>query len=136
MNALARYLDLIVEPTVEQFERNERSIRHAYLACVATYHAVDRASYPERPYEVAEDWRQRSDAFALVEIVALDFKHVKSTKNKAPPGAIPVGGALYGDMDFNYHMLNDTGELAALHNLVFVVRDAVTFLRQQAEATR
>jgi hypothetical protein len=47
MNALERYLALIVEPTVEEFRCNPFSLRHAYLACVATYHAIDRVAYPQ-----------------------------------------------------------------------------------------
>jgi hypothetical protein len=66
MNALTRYLKLIVEPTVEEFKRNPTSIRHAYLACVATYHAVDRVSYPEPGAIIAADWREKSDAFAMI----------------------------------------------------------------------
>ena len=46
MNALARYLALIVEPTVEEFKRNPFSLRHAYLACVAAYHTIDRVTHP------------------------------------------------------------------------------------------
>ncbi len=48
MQELQQYLDIIVEPTFRDFERNPKSIRHAYLACVAAYHAIDRASYPKK----------------------------------------------------------------------------------------
>jgi hypothetical protein len=47
MNPLSRYLALIVEPTVEEFNSNLFSLRHAFLACVATYHAIDRVTYPK-----------------------------------------------------------------------------------------
>jgi hypothetical protein len=36
-----RYLDDIVEPTITDFENNPTSVRHAFLACVATFHTVD-----------------------------------------------------------------------------------------------
>ena len=45
---LARYIESIVDPTFEDFKRNPELIRHGYLACVATYHAIDRAALPER----------------------------------------------------------------------------------------
>jgi hypothetical protein len=80
MNNLISYLKLIVEPTVEEFRRNPISIRHAYLACVATYHASDRAAHPHHPNPLQQEWRNKSRAFATVEGVALDFKHVKSTR--------------------------------------------------------
>jgi hypothetical protein len=44
MITLQRYLDIIVEPTFKDFQRNPTSIRHGYLASVATDHAVDRAA--------------------------------------------------------------------------------------------
>ncbi len=134
MNALKRYLALIVEPTVEEFRRNPTSIRHAYLACVAAYHAVDRVTYPEHPENVTKEWREKCQEFALVELVALDFKHVKSRKHKlkAVPPRIPVGMALYGHMGFNTHMLNDTGEVNSLRHLSFMINEAVRFLHQQA----
>jgi hypothetical protein len=131
MNALTRYLKLIVEPTVEEFKRNPTSIRHAYLACVATYHAVDRVSYPEPGAIIAAEWREKSDAFAMIEVVALEFKHVKSRKNKPQPNTIPISAALYG-FGFNTHKLNDTGEVDTLRNLVFLVQDAVRFIHEQA----
>jgi hypothetical protein len=136
MNALKQYLDLIVEPTVDEFRKNPTSLRHAYLACVAAYHAVDRVSYPEHPQEVTKEWRQKCDAFALVELVALDFKHVKSSKHKlkAAPPRIPIGMALYGHMGFNTHMLNDTGQVDSLYHLSFMADEALRFLYQQADA--
>jgi hypothetical protein len=41
MEDLRRYLEEIVEPTVKDFAEHPASVRHAFLACVATYHAVD-----------------------------------------------------------------------------------------------
>jgi hypothetical protein len=128
--ALLTYLKLIVEPTVEEFIRNPTSIRHAELACIAAYHSVDRVSYPHPGSIVAEAWRKQSTAFALIEIFALDAKHVKSWKNKPQPNTIPISAALYGT-GFNTHMLNDTGEVDALRNLAFLVQDAVKFIHSQ-----
>lgn len=48
MNDLSRYLDVIVEPTFEEFKR-EPSSRRAFLVCVAIYHAIDRVAYPKSP---------------------------------------------------------------------------------------
>jgi len=41
MNTLGRYLELIVDPTFDDFHANRGSIRRAFLACVAIYHSVD-----------------------------------------------------------------------------------------------
>jgi hypothetical protein len=134
MNQLARYLKLIVEPTVDEFRKNPTSLRHAYLACVTAYHAVDRVAYPKDPRKVADKWRSESRAFALIEIVALDFKHVRSSKHKlkAGPPRIPIGMALYGQMGFNTHMFNDTGQVASLRHLTFMADEVVRFLQQKA----
>ena len=59
MNDLDEYMELIVEPTFADFSRNARSFRHAYLTCVAIYHAVDHAEYPNEPATLAEQWRSR-----------------------------------------------------------------------------
>ncbi len=139
MDALNRYLKLIVEPTVDEFKRNPTSIRHAFLACVATYHAIDRIAYPGPRGNLRKAWRKASMEFALVDIVAHDFKHVKSTEHRSVPGAIPISFALYGSigsMGFNTHTLNDTGELNSLRNLVFVLQEAVKFLRCRAASVR
>ncbi len=60
MNDFAEYMELIVEPTFEDFQRNGGSVRHAYLACPAIYHAVDRAAYPDEASALAEQWRKDS----------------------------------------------------------------------------
>jgi hypothetical protein len=134
MNELTRYLKLIVQPTVEEFRRNPTSLRHAYLACVAAYHAVDRVAYPRGAAKIAKKWRQQSKAFALVEIVALDFKHVKSTKHKLEVYSprIAIETASIGDMGFNTHMLNDTGELEFLRNLSSNFEEVERFLDERA----
>src|SRR5665213_1581849 len=84
VNALARYLELIVDPTFAEFKRDPTSVRRAYLSCVVIYHAIDRAAFPAKPRALLEDWRKQSLEFKLVETVALSFKHVKSDDEKRP----------------------------------------------------
>ncbi len=128
MNDLDEYMELIVEPTFADFSRNARSVRHAYLTCLAIYHAVDRAAYPNEPDTLAKQWRSESLAFMLVDEVAQHFKHgtrrwVKKAKEKNPDALLithPLG--LEGDL-----------EGLELHNLYFQVRDAVTFLQEKAK---
>jgi hypothetical protein len=38
---LERYLGEVVEPTINELKANRASVRHAFLACVVTFHAVD-----------------------------------------------------------------------------------------------
>jgi hypothetical protein len=124
MNDLAQYLDQIVDPTFKDFERNPGSARHAYLACVAAYHAVDRIAFPGNPERFAEKWRKQSFEFRLVDIVAHHFKHVVAKAERVDPSksVIPIGFALGFDKK---------GRLET-RNLYFIMRDAVRFLWKQA----
>jgi hypothetical protein len=130
VNDLARYLELIVEPTFEDFKKNRSSVRHAFLACVVIYHASDRITYPKKPGNLLEDWREKSGEFNLVETVALHFKHVKSTDEKRrlppemPPETLRISHALG---------LSDADDQMDLHNLFFAVQDALKFVREQAK---
>ena len=95
MNDFAEYMELMVEPTWEDFRRNGGSVRHAYLACVAILHAVDRAAYPGDPIALAEQWRNESKEFMLVEEVAQHFKHgqrrwVKKAKASNPDALLTL----------------------------------------------
>jgi hypothetical protein len=66
------FLDQIVEPTFADFEANPGSIRHAYLACVATYHAIDRAGegVSGRVGNLKKKWREQSLEFVIVDMMA------------------------------------------------------------------
>jgi hypothetical protein len=126
VNDLAQYMELIVEPTFEEYKRNTTSVRHAYLACLVSYHAVDRAAYEAGP--LAEQWRLESQDFMLIEEVAQHFKHgrrrwVKKAKAENPDALLVT------------HLLGLEGDLKGLetHSLFFLVRDAVAFLRQKAK---
>jgi hypothetical protein len=130
MKTLARYLEVIVDPTFDDFLGNSRSFRHAYLACVAIFHAVDRAA-EERSVsskKLRQDWGRESLEFKLVDILAHHFKHVQSSDEKIPvtrPG-IPIWIVLGFD---------EAGEGMDLRNLYFVIRDAVRFVHKKAGTT-
>lgn len=123
MNPLTLYLKTMVEPTVDEFMCNPFSPRHAYIACVVTYHAIDRVTYGKgNEDKLKKEWRKLSPAFAMVEVMALDLKHVKSKHHRPVPNRIPIGFALLGSMGFNTHVFNDTGRHESLRNLRFLVR--------------
>jgi hypothetical protein len=127
LKTLARYLELIVDPTFDDFCSNRDSIRHAYLACVAIFHAVDRAAEEQgiRGANLRQNWCKESVEFKLVDVLAHHFKHVQSSDEKIPstrPG-LPIGLALGFD---------DTGEAMDLRNIYFLIRDAVRFVHSKA----
>lgn len=130
MSKLARYLELIVDPTFDDFHLNRTSIRHAFLTCVTIYHAIDRVAEisGKRPAHLRQLWRKESLEFRLVDVIAHHFKHVKSSDEKIRPSrpTIPIGFALG---------FNEAGDTMDLRNLYFVIRDAVRFVHRKAGTT-
>ena len=47
MEDLERYLNEIVEPTVNDFRRKPSSVRIGFLTCVAIDHSVDYLAFPK-----------------------------------------------------------------------------------------
>jgi hypothetical protein len=127
MKTLARYLEVIVDPTYDDFHSNSRSFRHAYLVCVAIFHSVDRATEESgvRPAKIRQEWCRESLEFKLVDTLAHHCKHVASSDEKAPlkPGSVPIGLALAFDKD---------GKSMDLRNLYIVIRDAMRFVHKKA----
>lgn len=125
MNDLQRYIDAIVEPTFADFRRNPSS-RLAFLTCVSIFHAIDRVAYPKKPSSLRQEWCRKSLEFKLVDVVAHHFKHVKSSDERIPsdrPG-LPIAFALG---------FNEQGDEMELRNFSYVMRDAILFLRREAE---
>lgn len=52
MQDFERYLYQIVGPTVEDFRREQSSVRIGFLTCVAIDHAVDYLAFPSDPSQV------------------------------------------------------------------------------------
>lgn len=84
MEDLERYLNEIVEPTIEELAVNRGSVRHTFLACVVVFHAVDYLAYPKRSRTLRDRFNQESHAFAIVDDIAHAFKHVVAG-NRANP---------------------------------------------------
>ncbi|TLU70688.1 hypothetical protein [Lichenicoccus roseus] len=116
MDDLTGYLDLIVEPTFLDFQRNPDP-RHAFLACVAVFHSIDRLPNHKN---LRKQWRDECIEFLVVDMFAHHLKHVKSSDERrvsTKPG-LPLS------------FLVETMEM---HNMYFAVRDAIKFIRQQAD---
>jgi hypothetical protein len=136
MNAAQRYLKDVVEPAFLDFQRNPNSARYACQACVAVYHAIDRFTYPKDPGNLKKDWRKRKE-FRIVDMVAHKYKHVVSDDEKEPIEAgkltlraLVFGKEVLGTYGFNATDLGEGG--IDLHNLKFIIRDAIKFLDQEA----
>jgi hypothetical protein len=126
MNTLARYLELIVDPTFDEFHV-KRDVRLAFLTSVAIFHSVDRMAEEtgQRSASLRQKWCKESLEFKLVDVIAHHFKHVRSSDERIPvskPG-LPIGRALG---------FNDAGDTMDVRNLYYVIRDAVRFVHRKA----
>jgi hypothetical protein len=72
------YMTEIVEPTIKEFAANQTSRRHAFLACVVTFHSIDYLTYPKKPRSRRASFGKKSPEFATVDRVAHAFKHGKT----------------------------------------------------------
>lgn len=104
MNTLAAYIRDIVEPTCDDFER-EQTPRRAFLAAVALVHCVDRATVDRKAMglkkkdeNIRKDWGSASMAFKLIDAIGHRFKHTKSDLEPERPAqwadALSVGDVL------------------------------------------
>ena len=146
MQELQQYLDIIVEPTFRDFERNPKSIRHAYLACVAAYHAIDRASCPKKPGKLTKGMGENTGIchrrYGRTPFQARDKRPREGTceDEKAPVknGAIPLSSLVFGNQTLGNFTL-DMDRLSRggidLHNLYFVIHDCISFIRKQGNVT-
>lgn len=127
---LSEYLELVVDPTFADFHRNPTSGRHAFLACVVAFHAVDRVTHPRKPSNLRKQWGEQSREFLVIDMIAHHFKHVQSDveKQPSPKAAIPLASAIFG---------HETGGREAmgldLHNLYFIIRDGISFIRSKVD---
>jgi hypothetical protein len=78
-----RFITEIVEPTISDFEANPASVRHAFLACVATFHSIDYLTHPKKPAGRRKLFQEKSPEFAMVDRIANAFKHVQSGHDKS-----------------------------------------------------
>jgi hypothetical protein len=130
------YLDDFVEPTILDFQQHPASRRHAFIACVVTFHCIDYLT-PVRGErrKLREQFRRTSEDFSIVDRVAHAFKHMNSDWRQLhykevferPParsGVAQCGLSRAGDTDGRV-------QLADHSDLLQVVTSAALFLREQ-----
>jgi hypothetical protein len=142
MEDMVHYIEEFVEPTIDDFQKNPTSVRHAFLAAVAVFHAIDYLAFPKkRPADLRQKFRRQSAEFAMVDDLAHAFKHVV-VGNRAkphltarevvarPPAYFDVSGAWdvsrFDDPVGGVMLVNDRNV-----DLLSVLRGAVTFLLGQ-----
>lgn len=129
------YMREIIDPTIADFHAHPTSRRHAFLACVATYHCIDYIKRP--PGNLRKRFRENTD-FATVDRVAHAFKHAKSDGKRPleatsvfarPPaiaGAAQAGLSSVGDSTGGVEVWNESDS-----DLLSTVKKAAEFLRSK-----
>jgi hypothetical protein len=64
------YMREFMEPTIKDLVQNRASKRHAFLACLATYHMIDYLCGKRRKAVLRGEYRAQSAAFAAVDRIA------------------------------------------------------------------
>ncbi len=73
------YMREIVAPTIEDLAATPSSRRHAFIACVVTFHALDYLAGTRRKAVLRAEYRRQSPAFAAIDRIA-------HAANRKPPG--------------------------------------------------
>jgi len=140
MDDFVRYLDEIVDPTVADFEAKPASVRHAFLTCVAVFHAIDYLAYPNPSRGLRNQYKAKSRAFALVDRVAHAFKHVETNPrqptNLIASSVIARPPAVMGVMEYGLSITGDIAGAVTLKedpsiSVLDAVKEAVKFLKEQ-----
>jgi hypothetical protein len=138
-----RYMTEIVEPTVNEFAANRTSRRHAFLACVVTYHSIDYLTHPKSPGNRLKFFRKKSPEFATVDRVAHALKHVESGhKRNADLQPLKAGDvierppAIWGKAVWALSRWGDATGGVTIKNeherdLLEIVKEAAEFVRAQ-----
>lgn len=79
------YFRQIVEPTINEMAANRSSMRHAIIACFATFHTLDYLAGNRRRAVVRGEYRRLSPAFAAVDRIAHGAGRKASADRRAPP---------------------------------------------------
>jgi hypothetical protein len=145
-----RYFEQIVDPTIKDFEANPTSVRYAFLAAAAVFHAIDYLPRRTKSTSGLRDRLRRECAdFAVVDRIAHAFKHVETghpdnPHNQPlsaegviarPPAYYNVSGA-WGlsrwDDPIGGITIDDDRQLDVLS----AIKRAAEFIRLQTEANR
>jgi hypothetical protein len=138
VNTLARYLEVIVDPTWDDFHANRDSPRLAFLTCVAICHAVDRVAEADgkNPAHFRQIWGKESLHFKLVDEIGHHLKHVLSSierKEIALSNNMKNLEERFGNPPISWIVgFDENGEMVEPRRLHPIIRDAVRFVHKKA----
>jgi hypothetical protein len=127
------YMREIVEPTILDLVQNRASKRHAFLACVVTYHTIDYLCGKRRKAVLRREFREQSAAFAAVDRIS----NARSDTQSGPR----VSASHIGEKRDETDALSASGVRAPKRardqaDFLRVVRAAADFLASKAQQQR
>lgn len=139
-----RYMEEFVAPTIADFKSNPASVRHAFIACVVTFHSIDYFAYPRSSSALRGQLKRKSSDFAIIDDVAHAFKHVEVSDRNGPKlksnEVVPrfAGGAL-GSTALGEAALGEGRQFVTLRgnssvDVLVAVERAVEFIKTEAQA--
>jgi len=124
------YISGFVEPTVKDLVANPASQRHAFIACLVTFHLIDYLTGRKSRAILRAEFRRQSPAFAAIDRLAHAHKPVQSGEkgahSRAEDGSNRVMSAAEVPSDARDATL--VGEQA---DIVALVNEAASFLRNK-----
>ena len=120
------YMRDILQPTIKELVQNRTSKRHAFLACVVTYHMIDYLCGKRRKAVLRGEYRLQSPAFAAVDRIANGRAEAQSGRAPLPSraGETPAGLAALAEGEAS--LAGEGTDVLAL------VNEAAEFLAKKA----
>jgi hypothetical protein len=142
MEDLERYLEEVVQPTIDDFAKNPQSVRLGFIACVVTLHSLDYLAFdratqrPRKPKvgNLKDKFGKASQDFKLVDQVAHAFKHVVTGNPQCPDlrsnEVVERRGPFSNGFSSGFDRGSVTIDGRPEVNLLATVQRAVKFLRE------
>jgi hypothetical protein len=132
------YMREILEPTIKDLAQNRASKRHAFLACVATYHTIDYLCGKRRKAVLRGEYRAQSAAFAAVDRIAHGRTDAQPGLKRSALGVAeaPAGSsAAFAEGNSKINALGDARAAKLLGegaDILAIVNEAANFLAKKA----
>jgi hypothetical protein len=120
------YMRDIMQPTLKDLVQNRTSKRHAFLACVVTYHMIDYLSGKRRKAVLRGEYRVQSAAFAAIDRIAHGCADAQSGRGRSPSRAGETPADLTAFAEGEATLTGEGTDILAL------VNEAADFLAKKA----
>jgi hypothetical protein len=120
------YMRDIMQPTIKDLVQNRTSKRHAFLACVVTYHMIDYLCGKRRKAVLRGEYRVQSGAFAAVDRIAHGRAEAQSGRARSPSRVGETPADLTASAEGEATLAGEGTDILAL------VNEAADFLAKKA----